>query len=103
MVALAVDIKTAQARAGHRDAKTTLNIYARPTRSGDRDAAERLGRYFLVEETPDRGIARDRRGMEQFSGVPEDHLQRPDQGKGGGASWNRTSDLSIINAMRLAA
>ena len=47
MVALAVDVKTAQSRVGHKSALTTLNVYARATSEGDRLAAERLGRYFL--------------------------------------------------------
>jgi integrase len=50
MVALAVDVKTAQARAGHRHAATTLDLYARPTVAADRTAARKLGEYFLSPE-----------------------------------------------------
>jgi integrase len=30
MIALDIDVKTAQTRGGHRNAKTTLDIYVRP-------------------------------------------------------------------------
>lgn len=49
MVALAVDVKTAQTRVGHKSALTTLNVYARATADGDRSAAEKLGGYFFVK------------------------------------------------------
>lgn len=52
MVALGVDVKTAQTRAGHKQASTTLNIYARPTVVADRLAADRLGGYFLAAAPP---------------------------------------------------
>ncbi|HET9442849.1 MAG TPA: tyrosine-type recombinase/integrase [Acidimicrobiales bacterium] len=57
MVALDVNVKTAQARSGHKDAKTTLNIYARPSREADRAAAELLGRWFLGGSPTDRSDA----------------------------------------------
>ena len=47
MVALSVDIKTAQVRVGHKRASTLLDIYAQATTAGDRRAAEELGRHFL--------------------------------------------------------
>ena len=53
MVALAVDVKTAQTRAGHKNALTTLNIYARPTVDGDKAAAQRLGEYFMGGQDSD--------------------------------------------------
>jgi len=56
MVALSVDIKTAQARVGHRRSSTLLDIYAQATTAGDRRAADELGRFFLGQagrvETP---------------------------------------------------
>jgi integrase len=55
MVALAIDVKTVQTRAGHRRATTTLDIYARPTAEADQNAAARLGSYFLnTDEAADR-------------------------------------------------
>jgi hypothetical protein len=42
MIALGVDVKTAQTPAGHRSAKTTLDIYAQPTDCADREAAARV-------------------------------------------------------------
>ncbi len=116
MVALAVDIKTAQTRAGHRDARTTLGIYARPTKDADRDAADRLGSYFLgptsTDHHPSRGMARDRndttrdsRGIsrdgtgDESSDRENDAPKRAlDQDGSRGARWNRTTDLSIISA-----
>ena len=115
MVALAVDVKTAQTRVGHRRATTTLDVYAQPTATADRGAAEVLGNHFLgsppavegspagpskskshasramdARWTPSRGTtARRGKDEEVASDVDED---------GGGASWNRTSDLSIISA-----
>ena len=47
MVALLIDVKTAQTRVGHRRATTTLDIYTKPTPAADRRAADRLGAYFL--------------------------------------------------------
>ena len=46
LVALGVDVKTAQARLGHADAKTTLNIYASKVDANDRAAAEALAAEF---------------------------------------------------------
>jgi hypothetical protein len=51
MIALAVDIKTAQTRVGHRRASTTLDIYAQPSRTADRAAAEALGSHFFPPPT----------------------------------------------------
>ncbi|MHB1533198.1 MAG: tyrosine-type recombinase/integrase [Acidimicrobiales bacterium] len=68
MVALDVDVKTAQTRAGHRNALTTLNVYARPTGDGDRAGARQLGEYFLSDQAPTDDIPpqdarRDRRPL----------------------------------------
>jgi hypothetical protein len=52
MVALAIDVKTVQTRAGHRRATTTLDIYAQPTAAADRGAAEALGTHFLGSPPP---------------------------------------------------
>jgi len=108
MVALAVDVKTAQTRAGHRNAKTTLDIYARPTAAADREAATRLGAWFLgadpaaARDDPanpaNPPITRDGRGM-----APQNEEERPperalDLDFFGGAGQNRTVDLSIISA-----
>ena len=88
MVALSVDIKTAQVRVGHKRASTLLDIYAQATTTGDRRAAEELGRHFLGDEgngtTPPARpqppfhalrqpgnsptVTRDKRGMEPESG-----------------------------------
>lgn len=46
MVAAGVDIKTAQARLGHADARMTLNIYAQATSKADIDAAGLLAQHF---------------------------------------------------------
>ncbi|MGA3146006.1 MAG: hypothetical protein ABSF33_00870 [Acidimicrobiales bacterium] len=56
MVALSVDIKTAQVRVGHRRASTLLDIYAQATTAADRRAADDLGRHFLGDQ--DDGQAR---------------------------------------------
>jgi integrase len=50
MVALSVDIKTAQVRVGHKRASTLLDIYAQATPVGDRRAADQLGRHFFGDE-----------------------------------------------------
>ncbi len=47
MVALGVDVRTAQARLGHSDPRLTLGLYAQATREGDRAAADRLGAHFM--------------------------------------------------------
>lgn len=63
MVALAVDVKTAQTRAGHRNGQTTLNVYARPTATADQHAAAALGEYFLgtPPDALEQARTRDRR------------------------------------------
>jgi integrase len=55
MVTGGVDPKTAQARLGHRDLRTTLAIYAQVTEKSDREAAEKIG---------DRLRPRDRRAID---------------------------------------
>lgn len=47
MVALGVDVRTAQSRLGHSDPRLTLGLYAQATREGDRTAADRLGAHFM--------------------------------------------------------
>lgn len=48
MVALGVDVRTAQSRLGHSDPRMTLGLYAQATREGDRTAADRLGAHFMA-------------------------------------------------------
>jgi integrase len=114
MVAMAIDVKTVQTRVGHRRATTTLDIYAQPTAAADRGAAEALGVHFLGSprsDEPSEGSpappSRASRAMnarwmssEAPNGYPEKGQETaPDQGDDvGGASKNRTCDLSIISA-----
>jgi integrase len=53
MVALGIDVKTAQARLGHSSVRMTLDVYAQALPSADRTAAEQLGEPFF-------GVARTR-------------------------------------------
>lgn len=46
MVAEGVDLKTAQRRLGHSDARLTLELYAQATSAADRTASDALGRRF---------------------------------------------------------
>ncbi|MDP9333006.1 MAG: tyrosine-type recombinase/integrase [Actinomycetota bacterium] len=48
LVADGVDLKTAQTRLGHTDARLTLGLYAQATTDGDRAAADALGRRFFA-------------------------------------------------------
>jgi integrase len=57
LVADGVDLKTAQTRLGHTDARLTLGLYAQATTDGDRAAAETLGRRFFT--TPQNTRAMD--------------------------------------------
>ena len=111
MIALAVDIKTAQARTGHRRATTLLDIYAKPTAPADRSAAEALGTHFFggrdggSSAAPESGEdarainARWRSKTGRDGETTASSESDRDQGSHvGGASWNRTSDLSIISA-----
>jgi len=114
MVALAVDVKTVQTRVGHRRATTTLDIYAQPTAAADRGAADALGAHFLGRTLADDRVdgsltapSRASRAMNArwtSSEGSNAHLEEgqetaPGEGEDdGGASWNRTSDLSIISA-----
>ena len=54
-----VSIKTAQARLGHANPRTTLAVYAQSTAEADRDAAKRLGERF--RPPTDEGTAKDTR------------------------------------------
>jgi integrase len=51
-----INIKIAQTRLGHANARTTLAVYAQATIQGDRDASDRLGERFRP---------RDGRGMDR--------------------------------------
>ena len=112
MVALAIDVKTVQTRVGHRRATTTLDIYAQPTAAADRGAAEALGVHFLgspppgeLAESSPAPPSRASRAINARWTASEGSNTHPGEGQetasdqgddGCGASWNRTSDLSII-------
>lgn len=53
MVAMGVDLRTAQNRLGHSDPRLTLAIYAQATDEGDRDASDRLGAHFMSDPEAD--------------------------------------------------
>ncbi len=94
LVAEGVDVKTAQHRLGHASPQVTLALYAQAVTTNDRDAADRVARRL----GPEGNVARDERAMtENLEGDdPGDTVIQ--EGEFGGASWNRTSDLSIISA-----
>ncbi len=114
MVAMAIDVKTVQTRVGHRRAATTLDIYAQPTAAADRGAAEALGNHFLgspeAEEPSEITPANPSRATRAMnarwmpSGDPNGHPGETEETASeqgddvGGASKNRTCDLSIISA-----
>ena len=53
MVALSIDIKTAQSRLGHSSVRMTLDVYAKALPTADREAADQLGeRFFGSKYTP---------------------------------------------------
>jgi integrase len=56
LVADGVDLKTAQTRLGHSDARLTLGLYAQATTDGDRAAADTLGRRFFPAPQTTRAI-----------------------------------------------
>jgi hypothetical protein len=99
MIALAVDVKTAQTHAGHRNARTTPDIYAQPTPVADERAAVKLGDWFLGSRSG-AGLSGTRDGREMESGVGSEPTPEStaDQNMGSGGSKNRTCDLSIISA-----
>jgi len=90
LIAVGSDVKTAQARLGHSSARMTLDLYAKVTVEADRSAAERVGKLLRPSRTQ-----RARQGA-----LSQELTSRTDdeQEQDGGASWNRTSDLSIISA-----
>jgi integrase len=51
-----INIKIAQTRLGHANARTTLAVHAQATMQGDRGASDRLGERFRPRDG--RGIAR---------------------------------------------
>lgn len=56
MVAEGVDVKTAQTRAGHADARVLLGIYAQATTEADRSAAERSADPFMRPTSDECGM-----------------------------------------------
>lgn len=48
MVAMGVDLRTAQARLDHSDPRLTHAVYAQATSDGDRTTADRLGEHFMA-------------------------------------------------------
>ena len=59
-----VDVRTAQTRLGHSDARTTLAIYAQATEEADRRAAETVGEHFLGHSGPGERSTDDSEGGE---------------------------------------
>lgn len=49
MVAMRIDLRTAQVRLGHSDPRLTLGVYAQATDAGDRAAADQLGEHFMSD------------------------------------------------------
>ena len=47
LVALGVDVKTAQERLGHSDVRMTIGLYAQVEQQADRAAADQLGDLFM--------------------------------------------------------
>ena len=47
LVALGVDVKTAQERLGHSDVRMTIGLYAQVEQQSDRAAADQLGQLFM--------------------------------------------------------
>ncbi len=90
LIAAGVDVKTAQSRLGHSSSKVTLDLYARATVDADRQAAVVVGELLRPSRT---NRARRPAGARSLEPVTPLHQDEP-----GGASWNRTSDLSIISA-----
>ncbi len=61
LVARGVDLKTAQNRLRHADARMTIGLYAAAEVQADRDAADLLGVEFLVRP---KQMAKDAKGKE---------------------------------------
>jgi integrase len=68
LVALGVNVKTAQTRLGHANPQTTLKLYARATIEADRSASDMVGEQFRP---------RDGRGMDG----PPAQKRRPPKGR----------------------
>jgi integrase len=51
-----IDLKTAQTRLGHSDARLTIGLYAQATTTADRAAAATLGRRFFTRDEGPRAI-----------------------------------------------
>jgi integrase len=90
LVASGADVKTAQTRLGHSSSRMTLDIYARATAKADRKAANAVG-VFCARR------ARSAHASNQRVRRPAPKLPLT-RDVSGGASKNRTYDLSIISA-----
>lgn len=56
MVALGIDVKTAQTRLGHSSVRMTLDVYAKALPTADRAAAEQLGNRFFATQASTVGV-----------------------------------------------
>ena len=111
LVDVGVHPRVMAARIGHGTVKTTMEVYARASYSADREAA------LLLQERFCQGLRREQRRPRSVGQVRDpDVTQRAenpghggsppvtsghikmgsDQGGCGGATWNRTRDLSIF-------
>lgn len=92
MVAIGVNVKTTQTRLGHVNPRMTLNIYAQATTRADREVGQTAFRAALK---PD---ARSMRDEVAYGETAADTSDASISDFVGGASRNRTYDLSIISA-----
>ena len=93
MVGLGVDIKTAMTRAGHRNAKTTLQIYTTPTESNDRQAAQLLGDWWLGGEEDGPATDMDDAGESVPPTCHNDTIITISQSRGMDAGWKRNPTI----------
>ena len=69
LVALGIDVKTAQQRLGHSDVRMTIGLYAQVEQQSDRAAADQLGQLFMPNH--------DSRGTDAGD-ISEEPCERPD-------------------------
>ena len=94
-----IGMKTTQQRLGHANPTTTLALYAKSLPGADEEAAQSVAGHLY-------GPAKRNRPLtilpvacpRQVVTAASSSTRVPDLHFSGGASWNRTSDLSIISA-----
>ncbi len=92
-IAQGAHVKAIQERMGHSSAQMTLDRYGHLLPALQAELADRLDQSFRISAG---SLVRPGSGLILVDGTEEPAEAALEQGTGSGASWNRTSDLTLI-------